>query len=160
MISKRTKTLVRFRIAVVRFFFNALINWDYREDKCKLTHNYIFFIWCSSYYSGISGLPLLFGVLYLNIIELQEEQENDENDEKGDTITRIYKNLGISFNALITGAIIFCSLIVSILKQMKHEVCAFYNACFQLDTFLKGKELIKNKIEKKLCIALVFVIIF
>ncbi|CAL8130823.1 unnamed protein product [Orchesella dallaii] len=134
MISNKIKNLVRIRLSIMKYMLCCLLYWDRRQEKFLQAPPYIFFTWCYCYYSGIAGLPLLFGVMYLNIQELQGVYDSNEED---DSITRIYKSLAISFNVLITGAIIFCSLIVSILKQMRVEVCVYYNAIFQLDSVLK-----------------------
>ncbi|CAL8130841.1 unnamed protein product [Orchesella dallaii] len=117
----------------MRYMQCCVIYWDRSQKKFMLAPPYIFYIWCTCYYEGIVAVPLLFLLMHLNIKDFQEADES-ENEH---SITRIYKSLAISFNALITCAIIFSSLMVSILKQMRVDICFFYNATFQLDTNLK-----------------------
>ncbi|CAL8130861.1 unnamed protein product [Orchesella dallaii] len=126
MLTDKFKNLIRYRLALNKYSLCAVNYWDLASDKCVLTSTISYFNWVLCYYQGIGATPLLVFLIYFHFIT-QDEQVD----------VNIYKSFGMTFMILALGIVILCSLVVSILKQLKVEVCAFYNACFQLDSRLK-----------------------
>ncbi|CAL8130825.1 unnamed protein product [Orchesella dallaii] len=135
MLTDRFKNQIKFRLGVIKYAICSVLYWEYKVDKCVCSPPYIFYIWCTSYFSGVSAMPLLVSVVYFNILE-KLEHSNDINDLQD--VSTLYKDLGTTFTVLITLILLFCLLIVHILKDLKQDFCAFYNGCFRMDLALKG----------------------
>ncbi|CAL8130859.1 unnamed protein product [Orchesella dallaii] len=128
MLTEKFKNLIRYRLAITKYSFCAVNYWDLASDQCVNTISISYWNWVLCYYCGIAAIPLLLALIYFHMTSTMQDEHEEIN---------IYKNLGMTFMMLETGILIFCSLVVSILKQLKVEVCAFYNACFKLDSQLK-----------------------
>ncbi|CAL8130835.1 unnamed protein product [Orchesella dallaii] len=75
---------------------------------------------------------------------MESIKDTKRDEHKGSTH---YKDLGTTFTILVGLVLLLCCLVVSILKQLKEEVCNFYNGIFQMDMALK--RLFKNEDENR-----------
>lgn len=133
MLPDRTIRLVKLRMCIIKYFGNAAYSWDLKTDRMLRTNNYIFWTWCNSYYAGIAVTPFLIMLLYNWI--------NEENEilNSGEASTDSMKNLAMTCVFAMTSLLIFCSLIVSILKESRSAVCVLYYACVHLNKTIPGK---------------------
>jgi len=138
MFSETFKNLIRYRLAIIKYTLCASTYWDIPFNRCVLDHAVSYRNWMICYHGGIATIPLLVGYLYT-----QHTAQNDifdvETNAKDLADSKNYKNLSITLMFAETATVTFCLLLVSILKQMRVAICAFYNGCFQLDCRLKGK---------------------
>ncbi len=140
MLTKRSSRLIQLRLAIIKYSGCSVIHWDTKKGEVVPTHNYIYWTWCISYYSGIAISPILLGILYFYAQEENERlNSGDSDDSDAAKKQRGVKNLAMTFLLAATAVIIFCSLVVSILKASRRDVCAFYGACFKLDKRIQGK---------------------
>lgn len=130
MLSEQTRRNITYRLALIRYSGCAAFYWDIPSAKLVPSGNYVFFIWCQVYYSGLLLLPFFYYHLYNHASEVdQNEMEKTE---------LVYKSLGACFMVVINSLVTFCSLVVSILKNRRREICAFYNGCLAMDKKLKS----------------------
>lgn len=140
MLTERALRLIKLRLAIIKYSGCSVIHWDTKQGGVVPTHNYIYWTWCISYYSGIAVCPVLIGVIYFYMQEENERLNSGDSDQSQEEIKkRGIKNLAMTFLLAVTAIIMFCSLIVSILKSSKRDVCAFYGACFKLNKKIQGK---------------------
>lgn len=140
MLSERTLRLIKLRLAIIKYSGCSVIHCDTKKEEVVLPHNFIYWTWCISYYTGIMICPVLLGILYFYAEEEKERlNSGDSEGSDADRKQRGIKNLAMTFLLAATAIVIFCSLIVSILKASKRDACAFYGACFKLDKVIQGK---------------------
>ncbi|CAL8130831.1 unnamed protein product [Orchesella dallaii] len=148
MLTKNMKNLIKFRLGVIKYAVSSVFYWEHKIDKCVCSSPYIFYIWCTSYYSCVAGLPLLCAVVYLHIMEKMDDTVDEGSDE--DDLSSLYKEIGTIFTILIGFLMLFCALLVSILKQYKYDFRDFYNGCFQMDLNLKDGFINEDENRKQL----------
>ncbi|CAL8127471.1 unnamed protein product [Orchesella dallaii] len=138
MFSKLVKRAVATRFAIIKHSGCALMYWDKRSDLCVLSSTCMYWNYCVCYSIVAVGILMVLQMLY----HLGNTEEIPEAIFEG-TSTQLYPNsVFIKVALLVAGVMvvvgIFCLLIVSILIQMKEEVCQFINACFELDKRLEA----------------------
>jgi len=127
--------MVRFRLALIKYGYISVIQWDPTKNRCVICGNYAFW---NGYLLCVFGTAITTFFSAHLFIKIQTSDEMEDVDDGNLESRNRYRELGSL--VMIMGVMLVALMLslVYLVIEKKVEASAFYNACFQLDTKLKG----------------------